>query len=206
MATGDYCTLEELTRRLWPSGQTPDELDDIDLARLITDVSREIDDYTGRRFYTTSSDETRYFTFDPDYGGKLYTGDIQSITTLATDDEADRTYGTTWAATDYDLLPANAALDSRPYTHIKRAPLGDYSFPTVEKGVKITGKFGYSSSTSPADTPARVKEALIQQILMDFGSGGGPQTWRESLGGASGSVILHPDIKRRLYPLRMNVT
>lgn len=206
MATGDYCTIEELKRRLWPSGETPDDLDDVDIGRLITAISREIDTYTGRRFYTTSSDESRYYTFDPDsHDGRLYTDDIQSVTALYTDDEADLTYGTTWATSDYILMPANAALDSKPYTYIKRSPLGNYSFPSTDKGVKITGKFGYSSSTDPEDTPALVKEALIEQVLLDFEGAGGPEGFRGTLGGAGGTVLLHPDIKRKLYPLRMNV-
>lgn len=204
MATGDYCTLEELKRRLWPSGETPDDIDDVDLQNRLTAVSREIDHYTGRRFYTTSSDETRYYTADDTH--VLWTDDIQSVTTLKTDDEADRTYSTTWTTDDYDLLPFNAALDDVPYTHIERAPLGDYSFPTTRKGVQIVGKFGYSSSTDPEDTPATVKDALIFQVQLDLGPGGGPEGYRAAFGGAGATVILHPDVMRRLNPLRRNYT
>ena len=207
MADGDYATIEEVKRVLWPRGETPDDLEEERIQRLLTATSRSIDDYTGRRFYTTSSDETRYFTFDPDeVDGSLWVGDLLSVTTLKTDDEADRTYGTTWTTDDYDLLPANAALDSEPYTHVRRSPLGDYSFPSTVKGVQIVGLFGYSNVTDPADTIAIVKEACLEQLRMDFDNAGGPQAWRTALGGAGGSVVLHPDIKRKLDPLRMNWT
>lgn len=128
--------------------------DDAKLESMVEAISRALDDETGRRFFTTANDETRYYAatdtdvlFCPD--------DIISITTLKTDDSGQRTYATTWAATDYDLEPANAALDGRPYTRLRITPQGHYSFPILRKGVQLVGKFGYTTC------PKRITEACL---------------------------------------------
>jgi hypothetical protein len=153
--TNGYITLAELKRRMDLSiGSTAN---DADMEATITAVSRLIDQQTHRRFYTTDSDETRYYTADE--RNYLMPGDdIISITALYTDNDGNRTYEYTWAATDYDLCPVNAALDGEPYTWLETAPNGDYVFPSTPRGVKVVGKFGYS-----ATTPALVKEACLLQ-------------------------------------------
>jgi hypothetical protein len=156
VATGDYCTVGELKNRIWPDGATPDTESDAILQSIITAVSRAIDTMCGRRFYTTTADETRYLTAkDNEY---LFPPlDIVSVTSFAVDYDGGRTYSTSLDTGDYDLLPANAALDSKPYSYIRVAPLGTEHFPTHESGVKIVGKFGWSSA------PAGVKEACLLQ-------------------------------------------
>ena len=72
------------------------------------------------------------------------------------DHDGDRTHEETWATTDYDLMPLNAALDGWPYTWIETAPEGRYAFSRVRKGVEIIGKFGFS-----ATAPATIKEACL---------------------------------------------
>jgi hypothetical protein len=158
MATGDYCSLPELKYRIWPDGTTPDSENDTMLASIITAVSREIDNLCGRRFYTTTADETRYFTTsDKEY---LFPNlDIVSITSLKVDYNANRTYSVTLGTDDYDLEPANASLDSKPYSWIRISPLGSEVFPTHSKGVQIIGKFGWSA------VPSAVKEACLLQAL-----------------------------------------
>ena len=122
-----------------------DQMDDWVLESVIEAVSRSIDTKCKRRFYTTDSDETRYFTAR--WNDILYPGDIVSITTLAGDTSGDGTYNETWATTDYHLEPFNASLDSEPYTKIQIATLGTKLFPVgIHKGVKIIGKFGWSTA------------------------------------------------------------
>ena len=117
METGDYCTLTEIKERLWPEGANTDSISDLMLGNMITATSRLIDNICNRRFYTTAADETRYFTTsDSEY---LFPDlDIISITSIAVDEDMGRTYSTTLATTDYDLLPDNAALDDRVYVVI----------------------------------------------------------------------------------------
>lgn len=156
MATGDYCTLAELKERLWPSGEETDNITNTMLSNIITAVSSQIGNFCGRRFYTTDTTEVRYFTtVDGEY---LWPDlDIISVTTMAVDYNADRTYSTSLDTGDYDLLPTNASLDSKPYSYIRISPLGTERFPTHQNGVKIEGYFGWSA------IPAAVKEACLLQ-------------------------------------------
>lgn len=155
--TNGYCTVAELKGRLWPVGSTADEVEDTLFDQVITAVSRWIDRYCGRRFYTTASDETRYFTAADAY--ELLAGDVVSVTTLQTDEDGDRTYERTWTTGDYDLLPENAAVDDdEPYSILATTPDGNYVFPVgMRKGVKVVGKWGFAS------VPAAVKEACLIQ-------------------------------------------
>ena len=146
--TNGYCTLAEARAQIGIT-VTADTTDDAAIEARVEAISRTIDELTGRRFYRNSADEARYYTADSAYVLEC-PDDIGSITTLKTDADGDRTYENTWAATDYDLMPANAALDGKPYTWIETTWDGDYVFPPTRRGVQITGKFGYSATTPPA--------------------------------------------------------
>ncbi len=146
--TNGYATLNGFKTRF----DIEDSEDDAAIEAFITGVSRAIDRICWQRFYTTASNETRYYTANsasylkPEHN-------IISVNTLKTDRDGDRTYETTWQTTDYDLMPHNASLDDMPYSWIQTTPNGDYSFPTISKGVEISGKFGWSSE------PAEITEA-----------------------------------------------
>jgi len=149
--TNGYTTLAEYKNRF----EIDDHEDDSDIESVITAISRSIDGICWQRFFTTSADETRYFTAE--FSGWMRLPErIVSITTLKTDSDGDRTYENTWTTDDYDLLPYNAALDDEPYRWIEVTPNGDYSFPIdVRKGVEIVGKFGWSTA------PMAVQEACL---------------------------------------------
>lgn len=153
--TNAYCTLAQLQARL----TIEDTADDNTLEEVITAVSRLIDTYCRRRFYAAT--ETRYYT--PARSDSCRVFDLLSVTALATDTAGDRTWSTTWATTDYDLLPLNAALDGEPYTMIETAPNGRYAFPRSPKSLQIAGSFGYA-----ATTPALVREATLLQAARLF--------------------------------------
>jgi hypothetical protein len=159
--TNGYATLQQVKDHL----KLTDTADDSLIERSITAASRMLDQEYRTRWYTTTSDETRYYTAD-DSSILWLKEDLLSVTTLATDEDGDRTYETTWEATDFDLLPFNASLDTEPYTHIETTPEGSYSFPTsVSKGVKIVGKFGFCTA---ANCPADVNMACIVQSAFLF--------------------------------------
>lgn len=140
--TNGYATLAEVKARL----EITDNNDDLALIALVEQSSRVIDRVCRRRFWVDPSDTTRYYTAtDP---AMVWIDDLVSITTLATDDTGSRSYGVTWASTDYDLWPENASGKGEPYMVIQITPNGRYRFPSLTKSVKVVGKFGVPS-TSP---------------------------------------------------------
>jgi len=154
-----YATLVEIKAAM-TSGMGTSQ--DTVIERVVTAVSREIDKHCRRWFYGVS--ETRYYT-PVDYA-KLDIDDVgtSGSITLKTDEDGDRTYETTWASTDYDLWPYNAA----PYMEIHVTPKGDNAWPVkVAKSVQLAAIFGYQSGTS-ADAPADVREACIIQSTRIF--------------------------------------
>jgi len=127
---------------------------------IVHAVSRSIDEYCHRRFFTTTADETRYFQgLDHEM---CLTDDIITITTLKTDEDGDRTYEKTWATTDYDPKPDNYSLDSKPIMWLVCAPNGTLYFPTDSKSVQIVGKFGWCAL---ANVPDKVAQACLLQSV-----------------------------------------
>lgn len=148
-SAGDTVTISDVT----------DPVDDTALEQVIEAVSRKIDAECGRFFYVTSS-EARYYTAE--FANEMFDviDDIVSVSALVTDEDGDRTYERTWATTDYDLEPSNAALHNKPYTAISITPRGNYSFPVgIKRGVKITATFGYPS------VPPMIREACLLQSM-----------------------------------------
>ena len=147
--TNGYTSLNVYKQRFYDEGMG-DTKDDTAIEAVITAVSRSIDNICWQRFFTTTSDETRYFTAQFPSWLRLPER-IISVTTLKTDSDGDRTYEDTWTlGTHYDLLPYNATLDGEPYRWIEAIPNGNYSFPVgVNKGVEIDGKFGWSAAPGP---------------------------------------------------------
>jgi len=154
--TNGYATLAALKARL----SLTDSDDDSLAESVINAVSRLIDRYCKRRFYTTSADETRHYTAT-DPGVFFSPDDILSVTTLKTDDDGDGTHETTWTANmDYLLWPYNATLDGAPYTQIKVSPTATKAFPLKDRGVQIAGMFGYCATGAH---PAQIAEACLLQ-------------------------------------------
>ena len=161
-----YCTLVELKAHIMANGGGDfTSEDDGNLELAIEATSRWIDDQLDTNFYGAT--ETRYFTtcFDD----LLYIDDLISVTTLKTDTTGDGTHDTTWATTDYWLEPRNARVksndrDKRPYRQIRINTNGDYSFPTIDYGVEITGVWGYTNgiqSGEPTEVPSVVKQVCL---------------------------------------------
>jgi len=142
--TNGYGTLLGYKLRFFDGDIDDSKSDDI-IEAAITSVSRLIDNITGRRFYAAT--ETRYFTAER--ADWLSIPDLQSITTLKTDNDGSRSYADTWDTGDYDLLPYNAQADTaepEPYTAIEITELGNNYFPLTRKGVEIAGSWGYATS------------------------------------------------------------
>jgi hypothetical protein len=157
--TNGYCTLEDAR-----AAMSIDDLnDDARIEAIITAVSRKIDIFTRRRFWTTSSDEARYYT--PLNAESVYTDDIISVASIATDSDGSGSFATAWVSTDYRLSPYNASADGVPYTEIQVTRNGSKWFPVIERSVKVTGKFGVISTSPWQDV---VREACLLQVHKTF--------------------------------------
>ena len=130
---------------------------DTRLRELLETVSRLIDRYCNRQFYVLVT--TR--KFDGNGGTDLVVQDLISVTSLKTDDNKDRTFETTWAATDYLLYPANAEPTKewgRPYTSVlvDLEAGNEDVFTQGRQTVQIDGKWGYREVTK--DSGADINE------------------------------------------------
>jgi hypothetical protein len=145
-----------------------DTNDDTAIDSVIESVSRQIDQFCNRRFFAAI--ETRYFTARS--GVMCPVDDLLSVTTLATDDNADRTYSNSWAATDYELEPVNAALKSppQPYTSIVVTPNGVEAFGTDRRAVKVVGLWGYYDQRTTS-TATLAEDLDTSETAVDVSSG-----------------------------------
>lgn len=156
-----YCTLADLKQAdvlNTPASNTDDQF----LCDIITAASREIDNTLSRFFYQASTaSEIRYFTAKNT--DRCFVGDMVSISALATDTTTgNRTYPYTWAATDYDTWPFDAANNANPYRYIDVSPIGNYTFPRkIAKGVKVAGIWGWPAVPDPI-----AKACLLQSGIM----------------------------------------
>jgi hypothetical protein len=163
-----------------------DTSDDGVIELLIESASRYFDRETGKRFYLNGSDETRYYTTDDPYEVKI--DPLGTLTSISIDTSGTRSYAAL-TATDYDLLPVNAALDGEPYTRIAISQmLSGNTFPTFVKGVQVIGKFGYPS------VPTDVKEAALSIAQSLNGSRSGQTSGGKMTITAAGIVIRPEDV------------
>ena len=128
-----------------------DDDHDVRLLSLIESVSRAIDGYCRRHFYVLRA--TRLF--DGDGSATLRPSELVSIDPggLATDDDRDGVFETSWSESDYVLQPTNADPtgghdSSRPYWKVS-ASAGilqknrNRKFPSGSRTVRISGEWGF---------------------------------------------------------------
>ena len=161
--TNGYTTLASVKAAL----RITDSVDDALIESSINSASRLIDGYCSRAFYNAGT-AVRYFAPQTD----LYC-DVDDIAgsaiTLATDPQADGTFSTTWAVSDYQLEPLNGILDGQSWAYTRIRAAMNYLFPVTNDLalVKVTGVWGW-----PA-VPAAVETACIiqsQRIFKRFDS------------------------------------
>jgi hypothetical protein len=184
-----YATLAEFQSYMTSRGGAPgtDSSDDAVIEDTIEATSRLIDQVTNRRFYTTTNDETRYYT--PECDSILFIDDLSAApTSIKTDTTYDRTYATTVGSSDYDLEPFNALLKGVPYTWIEIAPHASAYFPEAKKSVQIVGKFGFAS------VPEDIKGVCLATALNMYQSRTGQSSPGNVTVTAVGVVIRPQDI------------
>jgi len=198
--TNGYCTLAQFREKM----TIPDAFTTHDtmIENIIEAVSRWIDAYCGRIFFTTSS-ETRVYT--PITSHLVVTDDIATITSVKLD-TGSRAYGTTLASTDYDTLPFNTTATVTPIMGLQIAPNGTQRFyPTIPKSVQIVGTFGVPAACTWLEQVREACEIQCARIYKrkdsPFGVVGTGQ-----LGQLSILEGLDADVKALLdYPLRRMV-
>lgn len=189
--TNGYATLAEA--RAWMSVPDADTSADTIIEDIVESCSRWIDVYTGRHFYSVST-QARYFQAEDT--AILFIDDLVSVDTsgFQTDDDGDRTYENTWATTDFDLMPSNANTKSEPYTWVEVAPQGSYSFPRYVKSIKITGTWGWPS------VPDTIKRACLIQCSRIYNRKDAPfgVTGSDVFGNLQVAVGLDADVRQLL--------
>ena len=115
--------------------------DDAQFLLLAPSVSRQIDEYCNRFFFSKDS-QTMYFSGEN--RTQLTVPDILSVTTLKVDTTLDGTYDETIAATDYSLWPWN----DDPKVAIELLPKSTslYIFPSGPKNIEVVGSFGFKET------------------------------------------------------------
>ena len=147
--------------------------DDAQYRRVLEAVSLQLDAFMRRTFRTYLA--TYYFTPRSSRRVLLDAEELGlgllSVTTLKTDEDGDRTYETTWATTDYDLFPLNAANKQRPYWEIAITPEGTEAFPKVQKGLEVVGKWGfYEDLVRSSSLLAEALDATETAVDVDDGT------------------------------------
>lgn len=192
--TNGYATLSEIKARL--SIDTSDTQDDAMLEACVEAASRQIDKFTGTRFYTAGSQE-RYFTaLDP---LRVIIDDATAITAIVQDLQVNRTYSDTIDLTDVDLLPDNATQLGLPYQQLAIVPDSPKTFITDRRGIKVTGTWGYAASAPPAVKQAclLLAAAMFRRKDAPFGIAGGGE-----VGQAIQLAAMDPTARLLLAPFR----
>lgn len=150
--TQAYAELEEFKSTTELTGTS---FQDADIERGLVAASRGIDLATGRRFYSDTDDQTRYYS--PNSVRWLAIDDLNTLTSLATDQSGNGSFSNTWTVnSDFVLEPLNAPADGFPYRSVKAISRSSLYFPTVyPRSVKVVGKFGWTAA------PPGVKTATI---------------------------------------------
>jgi hypothetical protein len=161
-----YSTLALLRTIMGAPSSPGDEL----LEAAINAASRAIDNYCQRKFWLDPTAVARTFApgslnhleFDADIG------DSASVI-IKTDASGDGTFETTWAASDYQLLPANAASafpEAEPWTAVRA--IGTKTFPwlvntwlTRLDRVQVTAKWGWPAVPDSVSYACRLKAARL---------------------------------------------
>lgn len=168
----DYVTSTELKAYL----RIGDAVDDAEVALVVTAASRAIDRATNRQFGLVAAAEARKYTAFWDHVNCRYVVPIDDLMT-----EVGLTIATEVGAVDvFDLKPANAAAEARPWTSIVVDPTAAVKPTTKEDEVTVTARYGWTT------VPVAVKQAALLQAARffkrrdaPFGVAGSPEAGSE---------------------------
>lgn len=165
MPVADYCTTEQLAA--WTQITVGAKLEVVE--RVKSAVSRGIDEFCQRHFWqdgTLAVPVAR--TFVACHPVQLDLGAFNDLSTVVapivkTDEAGDGTFETTWAASDYQLLPFSRPT-GRPYTKV-RATAGRRFPGSTGNGrvdrVQITGVWGWDAIPEAVTQACLIKSAKV---------------------------------------------
>lgn len=171
-----------------------DTADDLFLARWITTVSRNVDNFTGRQFGSVDVAEAR--SYEPEWDRNLrshvlYVDDLMDVTGIIVVDE-DAT-----AITGFTYAPVNNLSFGRPYERL--------IFPSTSTGFSSSGNLTVTALWGWTAVPAAVETGVFLQSARlaarrdsPFGIAGSPTEGSELRLLAQ----LDPDFRTSLMPLR----
>jgi len=199
VAFAPYATLPEF--KAWVT--LTDNDDDVVMSDTLESVSRWIDQHCDRHFWRdgdTGSEAARAFAATCRYS--LHIDDLVpgSVTTFKTDEAGDGTYETTWAPSDYQLLPVNRP-NGEPFDRVEAVASRLFPLRAPSRRanrVEITGVWGWPS------VPDAVKQACLIQasrMLKRRFSPEGVSSFGD-LGLVRVGTRLDPDVEQLLNPYR----
>mgnify|MGYP000623738869 CR=1 FL=1 len=167
MAVNDYVTVAEIKAALPADNWSGVTTYDTRLTTLCTTASRLIDRDVRKfpGYFYASTDDTRYYDA-PTSGLTLYIDELAAApTSVSISTSGSITSFTAMASTDYIMGPYNAVANGKPYWWIALDALNGSvaSWYGFAKGVKVVGKFGYSTTV-----PADVKQVALEQVIRWF--------------------------------------
>lgn len=196
--TNAYATVDELREHF---GDASDKLGEAMLERALDATSRAIDRWCGwplRRFWQDPAPTARTYRADDPYD--LVVTDISTAVglTIATDDNGDGTYETTWSASDYQLEPLSAIADGEPATRI--VAVGARTWPVAGRraGVQVTARHGWAAIPTDVRAATLIRAAAIfKRKEAIFGSAAMNGFGEISIGRRDPDVIalLHPLVR-----------
>ena len=149
-----YASLAEVKA----AARISDTVDDALLEIAIESASRAIDGHTHRNFYVAGTAATAR-VFAASNSDFVWVDDFASTTgfVLATSDNLDAVFSTTWTASDYQLEPLNGVSEgvSWPYTRIRSTGNKGFPYGSHLAGVQVTARWGWTA------VPTAIKQACI---------------------------------------------
>lgn len=191
----------------------PDSEDDTWLEAVINSAEEKLDEWCGwgvGGFNQDTSATPRVFsTRHVSADGCLLTmpAGFVSVTGLVieTDDNDDGTFETTWAASDYELLPVGnyfGGVDGFPFFQINAVGTKTFPTSTTRQGViRVTATWGWGSVPEAVRTAVKLRASALRERdtslsgrdpITGFRAGGFDKDWPVELG-----KLRHP---RKIVP------
>jgi len=162
-------TVSDLKSHLSISGAQHDPV----VAFAVNAANQAVVQHCGRSFDKVTVGQETARVYQSDDPCHVIVDDFYSITNLAvaTDDDDDGTYETTWTAADYVLEPLNGMKNGIAVPYYRIRAVGSREFPTYKKhpSVRVTAAWGWAS------VPDAVKQATLLKAARLFWRKDSPQ-------------------------------